>query len=199
MRSANVVWHEGAVSRDSRWRSLRRTGATIWLTGLPAAGKSTLADALERALLERGRATYRLDATAMRGGVCADLGYTAPERRENNRRMGELARLFADAGTIAIVAAVSPFAAGREAARELHERDGLPFVEVWVNTPQSMCAARDPYGVYRAVADHELRDVPGLDLPYEPPTAAEVEITPAQSTAQAVEAVSAVLTRLTAA
>lgn len=199
MRSANVVWHEGAVSRESRWRSLRRTGATIWLTGLPAAGKSTLADALERALLERRRATYRLDATAMRAGVCADLGYTAPERRENNRRLAELARLFADAGTIAIVAAVSPFAAGREAARELHERDGLPFVEVWVNTPLAVCSERDPYGVYRAVAAHALTDVPGVDLPYEPPSAPEVEITPAQTTAQAVEQVRAALARLSAA
>ena len=187
------------MSRERRWSSLRRTGATIWLTGLPAAGKSTLADAIERALLERGRATYRLDATAMRGGVCADLGYTAAERRENNRRLGELARLFADAGTIAIVAAVSPYAAGREAARELHERDGLPFVEVWVNTPQALCAERDPYGVYRGVADHTLTDVPGVDLPYEPPSAPEVEVRPEQSTAQAVEAVSAALARLTAA
>ncbi len=187
------------MPRERRWRSLRRTGATIWLTGLPAAGKSTLADALERALLARGRATYRLDATAMRGGVCADLGYTAPERRENNRRLGELARLFADAGTIAIVAAVSLFAAGREAARELHERDGLPFVEVWVNTPQALCAERDPYGVYKAVAEDELRDVPGLDLPYEPPSAPEVEITPALSTAQAVEQVTAALARLSSA
>ncbi len=186
------------MSRERRWGSLRRTGATIWLTGLPAAGKSTLADAIERSLLERGRATYRLDATALRGGVCADLGYTAPERRENNRRLGELARLFADAGTIAIVAAVSPYAAGREAARELHERDGLPFVEVWVNTPQALCAERDPYGVYRGVADHTLTDVPGVDLPYEPPSEPEVEVTPAHSTAQAVEAVSAVLARLTA-
>ena len=196
MRSANVVWHEGAVSREGRWRSLRRTGATIWLTGLPAAGKSTLADALERSLLERGRATYRLDATAMRDGVCADLGYTAAERRENNRRLAELARLFADAGTVAIVAAVSPFAAGRDAARELHERDGLPFVEVWVNTPLALCSERDPYGVYRAVADRTLSDVPGVDLPYEPPSAPEVEVTPAQTTAQAVEQVTAALARL---
>jgi len=186
MRSANVVWHEGSLSREERWGALGRSGATVWLTGLPAAGKSELAEALEASLLRAGRAAYRLDSTTMRQGVCSDLGYGAEDRRENNRRLAELAKLFADAGTVAIVAAVSPFADGRQAARDAHERDGLAFVEVFVNTPLADCVARDPYGTYRR-AREQATGAPGIDELYEPPAAPDVEITPDVATRQAVD------------
>lgn len=187
MRSANVVWHEGSLSREERWGALGRSGATIWLTGLPAAGKSELAESLEAALLRGGRASYRLDGTTMRQGVCSDLGYSPEDRRENNRRLAELAKLFADAGTIAIVAAVSPFADGRQAARDVHERDRLPFVEVFVNTPLADCVARDPYGTYRRAREQAAPDVPGIDELYERPTAPDVEVTPDVTTRQAID------------
>lgn len=193
MRSDNVTWHEAGVTRRERWEALGRTGATIWLTGLPAAGKSPLAEAVETTLLQAGRAAYRLDGTTMRQGVCSDLGYTGEDRRENNRRLAELARLFADAGTVAIVAAVSPFAEVRRAAREVHERDGIPFVEVFVNTPLAVCVERDPNGTYRRALDRRLSDVPGIDHIYEPPQAPEVEVTPELPTSQAVELISAAL------
>ncbi|MDW5597488.1 adenylyl-sulfate kinase [Conexibacter stalactiti] len=193
MRSANVTWHQGSVERRQRWEALGRSGATIWLTGLHAAGKSTLAVALEAHLLEAGRPAYRLDGTTARQGVCSDLGYSGEDRRENNRRLAELARLFADAGTVAIVAAVSPFAAGREAGRALHENDGIPFIEVYVNTPLATCVERDPRGVYRRAAAGHSTGLPGIDQPYEPPTAAEVEVAPSTTTAQAVELVAAAL------
>ncbi|MBB4663097.1 adenylyl-sulfate kinase [Conexibacter arvalis] len=189
MRSANVVWHEGSLTREERWSALGRGGATVWLTGLPAAGKSELAEALEASLLRAGRAAYRLDSTTMRQGVCSDLGYGAEDRRENNRRLAELAKLFADAGTIAIVAAVSPFADGRQAARDAHERDGLAFVEVFVNTPLADCVARDPYGTYRRAREQATPEAPGIDALYEPPAAADVEVTPDLTTEQAVDRV----------
>jgi adenylyl-sulfate kinase len=193
MRSTNVTWHQGSVERAQRWEALGRSGATIWLTGLHAAGKSTIAAALEARLLEAGRPAYRLDGTTARQGVCSDLGYSGEDRRENNRRLAELARLFADAGTVAIVAAVSPFAAGRDAARALHENDGIPFVEVYVDTPVETCVARDPRGVYRRAAEEPRSGLPGLGQPYEPPTAAEVTVAPPTTTAQAVELIAAAL------
>lgn len=193
MRSANVTWHQGSVVRRQRWEALGRSGATIWLTGLHAAGKSTLAAAVEARLLEQGRPAYRLDGTTARQGVCSDLGWSSEDRRENNRRLSELARLFADAGTVAIVAAVSPFASARDAARLLHENDAIPFVEVYVNTPLEICVARDPRGVYKRAAAGETIGLPGIGQPYEPPTAAELEITPGMTTEQAVGQIMAAL------
>lgn len=174
--SANVTWHAGVVERTQRWESIGQRGATVWFTGLPASGKSTVSAAVEAELVRAGRAAYRLDGDNLRHGVCGDLGFTAEDRDRNVRRTAEVARLFADAGVIALVSVVSPYAAARAFARELHERDGLRFIEVFVNTPIEVCEERDPKGLYaRAKAGH-LQGFTGVDDPYEAPLAPDVEL-----------------------
>lgn len=189
MRSTNVTWHEGTVDRQRRWRSLGRHGATVWLTGLPAAGKSTVAAALEARLIDSGRSAYRLDGDNLRHGICADLGFSHEDRDANVQRVGELARLFADSGTIAVVSLVSPYAAGRDRVRALHEDDGLAFIEVFVDTPSSECERRDPKGLYAKAQAGELGGLTGVDDPYEPPSHPELVLTPALSVEEAVDAV----------
>ncbi|WP_183339239.1 adenylyl-sulfate kinase [Conexibacter arvalis] len=189
MTSANVTWHEGAVGRMERWQSLGARGATLWFTGLPASGKSTVAAAVEARLVRDGRAAYRLDGDNLRHGVCGDLGFSPADREENVRRTAEVARLLADAGTIAIVSVVSPFAAGRAAARALHERDGLQFVEIFVNTPVEECIRRDPKGLYKRARAGELQGMTGVDAPYEAPVDPDVELTFGCDVGEAVERV----------
>ena len=174
--SANVTWHAGVVERTQRWESIGQRGATVWFTGLPASGKSTVSSAVEAELVRAGRAAYRLDGDNLRHGVCGDLGFTAEDRDRNVRRTAEVARLFADAGVIALVSVVSPYAAARAFARELHERDGLRFIEVFVNTPIGVCEERDPKGLYARAKAGELRGFTGVDDPYEPPVAPDVEL-----------------------
>jgi len=174
--SSNVTWHHGTVVREQRWDALGQRGATVWFTGLPASGKSTVSAAVEARLLEEGRPAYRLDGDNLRHGVCGDLGFSAEDRDRNVRRTAEVARLFADAGLIAVVSIVSPYDAARAAARELHERDRLRFVEVFVNTPLEVCEARDPKGLYARARAGELRGFTGVDDPYEPPREPDVEL-----------------------
>lgn len=174
--SANVTWHEGVVERAQRWESIGQRGATVWFTGLPASGKSTVAAAVEAELIRSARTAYRLDGDNLRHGVCGDLGFTAEDRDRNVRRTAEVARLFADAGVVALVSVVSPYAAARAFARELHERDGLRFIEVYVNTPLEVCEERDPKGLYARAKAGELHGFTGVDDPYEPPTAPDVEL-----------------------
>jgi adenylyl-sulfate kinase len=174
--SSNVTWHEGVVDRAVRWESLGQRGATIWFTGLPASGKSTIAAAVEAQLVRGGRPAYRLDGDNIRHGVCGDLGFTAADRDQNVRRTAEVARLFADAGVVALVSVVSPYEEARRAARELHERDGLRFVEVFVNTPLEECMRRDPKGLYARARAGDLLGFTGVDDPYEPPLAPDVEL-----------------------
>jgi adenylyl-sulfate kinase len=174
--SSNVTWHSGTVAREQRWEALGQRGATVWFTGLPASGKSTVSAAVEARLVEAGRPAYRLDGDNLRHGVCGDLGFSAEDRDRNVRRTAEVARLFADAGVIAVVSIVSPYAAARAAARELHERDGLRFVEVFVNTPLEVCEARDPKGLYARARAGEVRGFTGVDDPYEPPREPDVEL-----------------------
>ena len=169
---------ETAVVRDDRWRALGQRGATVWFTGLPAAGKSTLAGRVEEHLIASGRSAYLLDGDEIRRGLCRDLGFDRCERDENVRRVSEVARLFGDAGMIALVALVSPFTDERRRARELHESDGLPFIEVFVNTPLDECVRRDPKGLYRRARAGELDGITGIDAPYEQPLSPELEITP---------------------
>jgi adenylyl-sulfate kinase len=187
--SADVTWDAPLTTREERWRALGQDGATLWLTGLPASGKSTIAAAVEARLVRGGRAAYRLDGDNLRHGLCGDLGFAAAERDENVRRLAETARLFADAGMVAIVSAVSPFAAARRRARALHEHDGIAFVEVYVNTPVVECARRDPKGLYARARAGELRGLTGVDAPYEPPAAPEVELTAGISVTDATAAV----------
>jgi adenylyl-sulfate kinase len=176
MASMNVTWERSVVPREQRWELLGHRGATVWFTGLPASGKSTVSAAVEARLVREGRPAYRLDGDNLRHGVCGDLGFSAGDRDRNVRRTAEVARLFADAGLVAVVSIVSPYAAARSAARELHERDGLRFVEVFVNTPLEECERRDPKGLYARARAGELRDFTGVDAPYEPPREPDVEL-----------------------
>jgi len=172
--AANVVWHSGAVSRDER----ASQGCTVWLTGLPASGKSTVAVELERRLLAAGRPAYLLDGDNLRHGLNADLGFSAADRGENVRRVGEVARLFADAGVVAVVSLVSPYRADRERVRAIHTAAGLPFVEVFVDTPIELCEARDPKGMYARARAGKITGFTGVDDPYETPQAPELVLRP---------------------
>jgi bifunctional enzyme CysN/CysC len=168
-RSPNVVWHESGVARDERWAATGTRGATVWLTGLSGSGKSTIAGALEQRLVADGRLTYTLDGDNLRHGLNGDLGFAAADRAENVRRVGEVARLFADAGVIAIVPLISPYRAGRDHARALHDAAGLVFLEVFVDTPIETCEARDPKGLYAQARAGEITGFTGVDDPYESP------------------------------
>jgi bifunctional enzyme CysN/CysC len=191
-RSPNVTWHEGGITRDERWRMLGQRGATIWLTGLPASGKSTIATALEQWLVQQGRVAYLLDGDNLRHGLNGNLGFSAEDRAENVRRTANVARLFADAGAIALVSLVSPYERDRVAARELHGAGELDFVEVYVNTPLAECEARDPKGLYARARAGDIKGMTGIDDPYEPPRAPEVEVA-GGSVEQAVAAIVAKL------
>ena len=193
LTSTNVIWQPGALTREQRWEALGHRGATIWFTGLPAAGKSTLAAAVEQRLIAAGRSAFVLDGDNLRHGLCGDLGFGRMDRDENVRRTGQVARLFAEAGTVALVALVSPFARERARVRELHRASALPFIEVFVNTPLELCEARDPKGLYRRARAGVVSVVTGIDDPYEPPSAAELEISPELPVADAAAAVVAVL------
>lgn len=183
-----IVWHEGSVSREDRARLLGARGCTLWFTGLSGSGKSTIAAALERALVERGVFAYRLDGDNIRHGLNANLGFSTADRQENIRRIGEVARLFADAGAVAITSFISPYRADRARARALHEASGLPFLEVFVDTPIEVCEARDPKGLYKQARAGRITGFTGIDDPYEPPEWAEVVlVTASQTVEQSVE------------
>jgi len=148
----------------------------VWLTGLSASGKSSVAVELERRLVAAGRPAYLLDGDNLRHGLNGDLGFTADDRDENVRRAGEVARLFADAGVVALVPLISPYRAGRERARSVHDASDLTFVEVFVDTPIEQCEQRDPKGLYAKARAGELTGFTGIDDPYEAPEDAELTI-----------------------
>ncbi|MFH1417048.1 MAG: adenylyl-sulfate kinase [Planctomycetota bacterium] len=176
IKAANVVWHEGHVERTEREKLLRQRGCTIWLTGLPSSGKSTLGFSLEHALVQRGRLAYVLDGDNVRHGLNKNLGFSAEDRDENIRRIGEVAKLFADAGAISITSFISPYRADRDRARKLHDEAGLPFIEVFVDTPLEVCEQRDPKGLYKKARAGEIANFTGVSDPYEPPEKPEVVI-----------------------
>jgi len=175
-RSSDVVWQAGVLTREERWRALGAPGGTIWFTGLPASGKSSVAAAVEARLLAAGHPAYVLDGDNLRHGLNGDLGFTPEDRAENVRRTAEVAALLADAGVVALVSLVSPFAADRAAARAVHERVGLRFLEVWVSTPLEECERRDPKGLYARARAGELPNFTGIGQPYEEPEAPDLEI-----------------------
>jgi adenylyl-sulfate kinase len=187
--SPNVTPHATSLTREQRWRLLHARGATVWITGLPSAGKSTLGGAIEERLVGLGRGAYLLDGDNLRSGLCGDLGFAREDREENVRRVGELARLLADSGTVAIAAVVSPYARMRAHARERHEQDGLAFVEVFVDTPVKTCAERDPKGLYARAYAGDLDGFTGVDDPYQQPNDPDLRITPDMAVAHAVDAV----------
>ncbi len=174
-RSSNVVWQQG-IQREQRWAALGHGGATVWMTGLPASGKSTVAAGVEATLLERGRSAYVLDGDNLRHGLNGDLGFSADDRAENVRRTAEVSALLADAGVVVLVALVSPYRADRQAARGAHDRRGLPFLEVWVATSLEECERRDPKGLYARARAGELKGLTGVDDPYEPPESPDVVV-----------------------
>ena len=174
--SPNVVWHESEVPRAERWSAASVHGATVWLTGLSGSGKSTVASALTTLLTGRGVLTYTLDGDNLRHGLNGDLGFSADDRAENVRRVGEVARLFADAGVVALVPLISPYREGRDHARALHDAAGLEFVEVFIDTPIEVCEARDPKGLYKKARAGELKGFTGIDDPYEAPLSPDLVV-----------------------
>jgi bifunctional enzyme CysN/CysC len=171
----DVVWHAGSVDRADR----PSLGATVWFTGLSGSGKSTVAAQVERALVASGRPAYQLDGDNLRHGLNGDLGFSAADRTENIRRVGEVARLFADAGVVALVPVISPYRADRDRARAVHEAAGVPFAEVFVDTPLDVCEQRDPKGLYAKARAGEIRGFTGIDDPYEAPEQPDLRLTPA--------------------
>ncbi len=172
----HVTWHEGAVPAELRQKVTGGPGATVWLTGLSGSGKSTIAARLEVTLAGAGRACYRLDGDNLRLGLNSDLGFSAADRAENVRRVGEVARLFADAGVVALAPLISPYRADRDRVREIHDEVGIAFVEVFVDTPIEVCETRDPKGLYAKARAGEISGFTGVDDPYEPPLHPELVI-----------------------
>jgi len=184
------VWHEPAVSRDRRWAHHHLRGATVWLTGLSGSGKSTIADGVASELLEASVHAYVLDADNLRHGLNANLGFSNADRSENVRRVGEVARLFADAGLVALVPIISPFAADRSRVRVNHEASGLDFIEVHVATSLSECERRDTKGLYAKVRSGQTTGLSGVDAPYEAPAAPEIVVgTEGETVAESVRRV----------
>lgn len=186
--TANTVWHPSAVARQDRWGACRGSGVTVWLTGLSGSGKSTVAVELERQLIEAGRPAYLLDGDNLRQGLNGDLGFSAQDRDENVRRVGHVARLFSDAGLVAIVPLISPYRAARDFARALHQAADLPFVEVFIDTPLEECERRDPKGLYAKARAGEIVGMTGIDDPYEAPLNPERRYVPADGEAGEIAA-----------
>ena len=191
--SENVVWEGEALEGDRREQLLGHRGATVWFTGLPGSGKSTVAAKLVVALAERGHNAYRLDGDNLRHGLNGDLGFDHASRVENVRRTAEVARLMADAGVVAVVSLVSPYREGRDLVRALHADAGLPFLEVWVSTPLEVCEQRDPKQLYARARRGEIPNMTGVDDPYEPPESPELEIPDGTPADAAVERLLALL------
>jgi bifunctional enzyme CysN/CysC len=190
--SSNVTWHPGDVARADR----PSRGATVWLTGLSGSGKSTVAAATERRLVDAGRPAYVLDGDNLRLGLNGDLGFSAADRTENVRRVGHVARLLADAGVVVLVPLISPYRADRDVVRELHVAAELPFLEVFVDTPLELCEQRDPKGLYKQARAGEIKGFTGIDDPYEAPNAPELVLRPEDGdpTAMAARVISVLTT-----
>ncbi|KAJ5587612.1 uncharacterized protein N7459_003377 [Penicillium hispanicum] len=181
--ATNITYHAAALTRDERSTLRNQRGLTIWLTGLSASGKSTLAVELEHQLLrDRGVAAYRLDGDNIRFGLNKDLGFSEADRNENIRRIAEVAKLFADSAAIAITSFISPYRKDRDTARQLHEvatpgeATGLPFVEVYVDVPVEVAEQRDPKGLYKKAREGVIKEFTGISAPYEAPANPEVHI-----------------------
>ncbi|KAL0939423.1 adenylyl-sulfate kinase [Colletotrichum truncatum] len=179
--ATNITWHP-SLSRHERNKLRDQRGFTIWLTGLSASGKSTVATALEQHLLHLGLAAYRLDGDNVRFGLNKDLGFSEKDRNENIRRIAEVAKLFADSSTIAITSFISPYRADRDTARELHSQasqsndDAIPFIEIFVDVPLEVAEQRDPKGLYKKARAGEIKDFTGISAPYEEPLSPEIRI-----------------------
>jgi len=189
IKATNIKWHSSHVARKDRETLLKQQGCTLWFTGLPSSGKSTTAFTLEHELLRRGYLAYVLDGDNVRHGLNKNLGFSAEDREENIRRIGEVAKLFADAGLITMTSFISPYRKDRDLARRIHEETGIRFIEIFVDTPVDVCEQRDPKGLYQKARKGELRGFTGVDDPYEAPLQPEMiikteELSPAELTAE---------------
>jgi adenylylsulfate kinase len=174
--ATNITWHEGSVTRDERAKNLGQKGATIWFTGLSGSGKSTIAMALEQVLIQRGKHAYCLDGDNVRHGLNKNLGFSAEDRTENIRRIGEVAKLFADAGLIATTSFISPYRDDRNIARTVHSDGEIEFIEVFVDCPLEVAEQRDPKGLYKKARAGEIKGFTGIDDPYEAPESPELHL-----------------------
>jgi bifunctional enzyme CysN/CysC len=189
-QSPNVKWQRSELTRSARWESIGHAGATIWFTGLPGAGKSTIAGAVEERLVTAGRPAFLLDGDNLRHGLNGDLGFDEDARCENVRRTAHVARLFAEAGTVALVSLVSPYGCDREIASGLHAAQELHFIEVFVEAPLEICEERDPKGLYARARAGEITGMTGVDAPYQPPAQPDLVLrSSAESVEEAVERV----------
>jgi adenylylsulfate kinase len=171
-KATNITWHEGSVTREEREKLLNQKGVTVWMTGLSASGKSTIACILEQMLLHQKKHAYRLDGDNIRMGLNKNLGFSAEDRAENIRRIGEVAKLFTDAGVIAITSFISPYKKDRDAVRA-----GMKpgeFIEVYVHVSLSEAEKRDPKGLYKKARAGEIKGFTGIDDPYEAPEKPEI-------------------------
>ena len=175
-KATNVTWHDGDITLEDRNALMGHKGATLWFTGLSGSGKSTVAVALEKALFERGCLSYRLDGDNIRLGINKNLGFSAEDRTENIRRIGEIAKLFVDSSVIALSSFISPYRADRDEVRALHAESGYPFVEVFVDCALEEAERRDPKGLYKKARAGEIKNFTGIDDPYEAPLAAEIHL-----------------------
>jgi adenylylsulfate kinase len=176
IKATNITWHESSVKREERAALLKQQGVTIWFTGLSGSGKSTIACTLEHLLVQQGHLAYVLDGDNIRHGLNKNLGFSAADREENIRRIGEVAKLFADGGLITMTSFISPYRKDRDSVRALHEAGKLPFIEVHVNTPIETCEGRDPKGLYKKARAGQIKGFTGIDDPYEPPLKPELTI-----------------------
>lgn len=177
--SSDVVWHASTVTSEQRQQLKGHRSFVLWFTGLSASGKSTLANAVENHLLGLGKHTYLLDGDNIRHGLNGDLGFSNQDREENIRRVSEVAKLFVDSGIIILTAFISPSRIERERARSIFAKD--QFVEIYINTPLSVCEQRDPKGLYKKARAGEIQQFTGLDSSYEPPNNPEIIINTAQT------------------
>ena len=175
-KATNVTWHDGDITIDDRSTLLGQKGATLWFTGLSGSGKSTVAVALEKALFKRGKLSYRLDGDNIRLGINKNLGFSAVDRTENIRRIGEIAKLFVDSGVIALSSFISPYRADRDQVRALHLESDFAFIEIFVDCALSEAENRDPKGLYKKARAGEIKNFTGIDDPYEAPNSPEIHL-----------------------
>lgn len=183
--ATNITFHEGTVSQQERQELLGQKGLTIWLTGLSASGKSTIATALEQHLLHLRKSAFRLDGDNIRFGLNKDLGFSEKDREENIRRIGEVSKLFASSAALTITSFISPYKKDRDFARELHNQQSLPFIEVYVDAPLSVVEQRDPKGLYKKARSGEIKEFTGITAPYEAPAKPEIHIKTDENDVQA--------------
>ena len=175
-KATNVVWHDGEVTREDRFNRLGQKGVTLWFTGLSGSGKSTVAVALEKALHKMGKLSYRLDGDNIRLGINKNLGFSAADRTENIRRIGEISKLYCDTGIISLNSFISPYREDRDQVRRIHDEGGYNFIEVHVNCSLECAEERDPKGLYKKARAGEIKNFTGIDDPYEAPTNPEITL-----------------------